>query len=725
MRRCALPPDVLTATAALFVAAVAHPLHAQDSSGTARQDSIEVIAVDFDGRHALDADVVEDVIATHSSTCRSALAAPLCRLGFDYVRLPRMLDTTAVRLDHERIATVYEIHGYPGTTVDSRIEREGSRARVVFIIDEAPPWRVASIRLAGLPEGIEEPPELPLEVGDVYSLPALDATIDRVDFLLARHGYPYAAIEVDGVLDGPARTASLVLRVDPGEPARFGAVTVRADAPLDAAAVEDRLALVPGQPYDPLLLERTERRLYELESTGRAIVRVEGLRDSANVLPVTIEVSPGALRGLEAEATVSTTDCVELAGFWTHRHLGGRPRVLRLGATLSSLLGEQLDGAFPCLDAGTGEYGRVDYHAIASLDEPIAGTAATWARLELFVERQSSPDVFVERGTGAGLTLSRQPSDDLGFALEYRPRRFELDAVELYLCGNYGTCELQAGEALAGPAVLAPVTASVVWLSDGELQGVTHEKLALWRLEPLPSFRAEARAAVEASGAWTLSEYAYQRALVQLAATRRFATTWELAARLRGGVVVTDDILPPRVRLFSGGPNSVRGAQQNLLGPATLVADPRDVERLECAPPAGCAPGARVHPDLVRLRPLGGRSLVEAGVEARWSFAPRAQAAAFVDFGRVASREEEGGGDDWLLAPGVGVRLMANVGAIRIDLAFDPRGARALPLRSAIADGEIVDLGDVRYDPYTYDDPGLLREVLRRLQLHVAIGQAF
>ena len=711
-------PGVLIRAAAILAAAFALPASAQQT------DSIEVVEVEFRGRLQLAESALEDVIVTHATSCRSALAAPLCFIGVDAVRNERYLDSAEVARDAERIAVAYEIHGYPGTVVTHRIEREGAAGRVVFLIDEAPPFVIDAIQVVGLPAGVEPPDALPLAVGDAYSLPALDASIERIRFHLARHGYAYASVAVDGSVDEPARSAVLRLVVDPGPLVRFGDVRIRADAPLSDAPIRDRLALEPGMPYDPLALERTERRLYQLEATGRAIARVEGLRDSATVLPVAVDVTAGPLRGLESEATLSTTDCVEAAAFWTHRHLLGRPRVLRVGAAVSNVLAEPLDGSFPCHDAGTDAYGVVGYRGQVSLDEPIAGTAGTWLRAQLFAERHSTPDVFVERAAGAQLTLSHQPSDDLGVALEYAPRRFELDAASLYLCGNYGACELEARDALAGPAWLAPLTASVAWMSDGELQGVTRDKLSLWRLEPLPRFRAEVRAAAEAAGGWSVSDYAYQRVLAQASATRRWGETLELAARVRGGVLFGDDLLPPAVRLYAGGPMSVRGTQQNLFGPATLVADPGDAAAIPCAAAASGCSGEPVDPDLVRLRPLGADRLVEAALETRWSFASRAQAAAFVDFGWIA--RDDAFDDDWIVSPGVGLRLIANIGAIRIDLAFDPRGARDLPLRSAPdADGAIADLGFVRYDPFGYDDPGFLRGALRRMQLHFAIGQAF
>lgn len=712
--------DVLIRAAAIIAAAFALP-----TAAFAQQpDRIEVVDVEFRGREQLSEGVLDDVIATHPTTCRSALAAPLCLLGFDYARSERFLDTLEVGRDAERIAVAYEIHGYAGTAVAHRVEREDGAARVVFLIDEAEPYVVRAIDVAGMPDGVRAPASLPLEVGDPYALPALDASIERIRFQLARHGYPYADVSAEGIVDEVARTATLRLVVAPGPLVRFGTVQVRTDAPLRDAPVRDRLAVVPGEPYDPLALERTERRLYELEATGRALVRVEGLGDSATVLPVLVDVSARPLRGLETEGALSTTDCVEAAAFWTHRHLLGRPRVLRIGASASNILGDQLGGSFPCHDAGTGEYGVVGYRGQLSLDEPIPGTAATWLRAHTFAERHITPDVFVERAVGGHIALSHQPNDDLGLALQFAPRRFELDAAALYLCGNYGACELDAWDALQGPAWLAPLTATAVWMSDGELQGVTRDKLALWRLEPLPPLRAELRAAAEAAGAWSLSDFAYQRVLVQASATRRFGETAELAGRLRGGALFSDDVLPPAVRLFAGGPMSVRGTLQNLLGPATLVVDPRDADRIACAAaPGGCS-GDPVDPDLVRLRPLGGDRVAEAAIEGRWSFASRAQLAGFVDFGWVGGAEDVR--DDWIVSPGVGLRLIANIGAIRIDLAFDPRGPRDLPLRSAPdADGRISDLGTVRYDPFAHDDPGILRESLRRMQLQFAIGQPF
>jgi hypothetical protein len=45
-------------------------------------------------------------------------------------------------------------------------------------------------------------------------------------------------------------------------------------------------------------------------------------------------------------------------------------------------------------------------------------------------------------------------------------------------------------------------------------------------------------------------------------------------------------------------------------------------------------------------------------------------------------------------------------------------------LQDPEVDGLAV-LGDVIWDPYTYDDPGGWTELWRRLRLHFALGQVF
>jgi outer membrane protein assembly factor BamA len=203
---------------------------------------------------------------------------------------------------------------------------------------------------------------------------------------------------------------------------------------------------------------------------------------------------------------------------------------------------------------------------------------------------------------------------------------------------------------------------------------------------------------------------------------------------VRYGEVFGDAVLPPQVRMFSGGVNTVRGLPENLLGPYVLVASP--AAGMLC-PTGGACDGESVDPELVEPRPLGGKRVVEWNAEARWWAADVLQVAAFVDVGHVQARSDLRGrtcdGGELCLdvpgmtrvTPGIGIRLITDIGPIRLDLAYDGGSGRTVPLLARGPDGDVASAGRVRFDPYGWDDPGALRGFVRRLQLQMAIGQAF
>lgn len=109
-------------------------------------------------------------------------------------------------------------------------------------------------------------------------------------------------------------------------------------------------------------------------------------------------------------------------------------------------------------------------------------------------------------------------------------------------------------------------------------------------------------------------------------------------ARVRTGAISTNDFdkVPPSLRFFAGGDQSIRGYDYRSLGP---VDEDGDNE--------------------------GGRYLLEASVEYQYEFIPRWRLATFVDHGNAI----ESLGDDLKTGVGVGVRWVSPVGPLRLDVA--------------------------------------------------------
>jgi outer membrane protein assembly factor BamA len=198
-------------------------------------------------------------------------------------------------------------------------------------------------------------------------------------------------------------------------------------------------------------------------------------------------------------------------------------------------------------------------------------------------------------------------------------------------------------------------------------------------------------------------------------------------------------LLPQQERLYAGGQNSVRGFQQNLLGPIIYVVDSvKTVDR---------PTGERVYEvqsDSVRYRavPRGGSALVVANVEYRRSLpwlSNTLQLAAFVDAGNVW--ETQAGGfrrGDMRATPGLGVRVSTPLGPFRLDVGYQPYPPRAgsalyfTPGQNGAiycaSPGNTVDISrlgesDIFSCPENYRPRA--RGALSRLVFHFGLGQAF
>jgi outer membrane protein assembly factor BamA len=715
---------------ALVVAAWSRPLVAQEVPAPAAEPrGPEVVELRFEGAHALSREQLEEAIATRATRCKSPLYFLFCALGAGWAQERAYLDSAEVPRDAERLRLLYEAWGYPDAEVGGEIVPRGDdRVAVVFTIVEGEPIRVASLEVRGL-ESLSPPVELarplPLKPGDVYALPRLAELERRIRLAFAERGHPYAQVEISGNIDEATRTVALVLTATPGAAVVFGPATVVAAAPIRESTVAERVAFKPGEPFRPSALEATERMLYELPIVERVVIEPIGLERGDTVITPRIEVEPRKQRAFQVEGTVSSTECLELAVFAADRYFLGGPRLFGLGVGFSNLLANTFNEGFPCTSTGTGVYAHPNYFVEAELRQPLAGHPQTSILTRGFFSRESAAQVYIQRGYGGQVGVARQFNPGLTGSLLYSPARNELRSADVYYCGNFGICDEAVIDTLTDFHWTAPLDLLVAWTPDGA--PLTSRPVAgeYWR--------RWIRAGLAGAAPFTGSQYDYVRSVGEGAATRFYGDRFELAFRSRLGAVAGQRILPPQTRLYSGGANTVRGVAQNLLGPKVLLTNADRREALGCVrAPEGCPAGLVVDPDLVSVRALGGRAVTEANIEGRVWLGGRLQLAAFVDFGSIwrdLFRDDVtlgGPTSQALITPGIGIRILTGMGPIRLDVGYDPSGSRRYPLlvRDPTTD-ELVFLGDVVYNPFTFDHPSGFTEFWRRLQLQVAIGQPF
>ncbi|MDO5603753.1 MAG: autotransporter assembly complex family protein [Paracoccus sp. (in: a-proteobacteria)] len=124
------------------------------------------------------------------------------------------------------------------------------------------------------------------------------------------------------------------------------------------------------------------------------------------------------------------------------------------------------------------------------------------------------------------------------------------------------------------------------------------------------------------------------------------------AARARAGTVLGPEIMdiPPDYLFFSGGGGSVRGQPYESLGFMVPLENTGDEAW------------------------VGGQSVVNLSVEARYQVRPRIGAVIFADAGQIWDDGAWQGNTKWHAGAGVGVRYTTPIGPIRFDVATPIRG---------------------------------------------------
>jgi len=407
--------------------------------------------------------------------------------------------------------------------------------------------------------------------------------------------------------------------------------------------------------------------------------------------------------------------------------------VLTLSAGGSNLLAAET-GGFPCSGTGEGDFRGRDWLLDADLLEPaLFGDGSTTLRIGLFAERWSAANAYIREGAGLRLALTRELGSRASLQLRYQPERTRRAAADLYFCGNWALCGGAPLDEVTRPRWFAPAGASLALFSrpaPGQLQRPAPWWGAGERISAADPWRYGLRTSIDIANPASGSDFAFVRAGIEATATRAIGRTAEIAGRLRLAGVTGDEILPPDARLFAGGLGSVRGAAQSLLGPAVLLAD--SAGAAACLPPRNVCILPAVDPDHYRLRPLAADRLAEASLEARLWLSDGVQLAAFVDAGWVARRRSDAVAEgvalgierERLVSPGLGLRAVSPLGPLRLDLAWDPRDARDVPLYYR-TEGSVAFLGLARYDPFEWDRPRPWTAFRRRIRIWIGVGQPF
>jgi outer membrane protein insertion porin family/translocation and assembly module TamA len=713
---------------------------------TARCDDAQrVRSVGFRGSPHFDALTMATSIVTHEP----GFVTRVLHIG-----TPPCLDSLELRRDALRLAILHRQAGWFQASVTPQVVTQRTGSRVLFDITAGPEALLDTIRITGLPAAPEgrRPHDAPLRALEHkrFDRTRVDTTVTAVLARLRDVGYARAGMPESHItIDSNTARVTLDLTFDVGRRVTINAVHVTVqplragDARVDSADVARIVGIAPGDRFRASAILEAQRDLYRSEAFRLVLVdtvtpAVPG-RDS--LLDLKVSVAEARTRNARVGLGWATQDCIRAQGRISDRGFLGVGRRVELSVRTSKLgVGKPADVA-PALCSNALRQdpfsARVNYFVGTTFSDTRLFGLPVVPVISVYSERRGEPFAYLrETSVGALAEISRQVTPRTAGTAGFQYENGKTTTDPVVSCTRFGQCRPEdyilslfgRGVGILSTSATHdrtndPVNPSRGWRARTELRaGQTFSEL----VSSLRFYRATGEAAT------------YFRALGGIVGTR---LQWSRAFAPGAELVDGSPLLPQQERLFAGGQNTVRGFQQNLLGPLVyVVSDVRDTVTSAGDRIVEVKPGAGYD----RAVPRGGTALVVANLEWRRPFrfiAEQLQFAAFVDVGNVWETNSEGFAWGNLRAtPGVGLRVATPLGPFRVDIGYqpyEPRAGRALYFESGTSGegGQILcasprldradgDLSDIFSCPSTYRPPRG-RGVLSRLAFHFGLGQAF
>lgn len=487
------------------------------------------------------------------------------------------------------IRLALEPFGYYAAQIDSELRREGDDWLAEYRIRPGEPVRFTTpdVRITGA--GADDPElrqvfaELDIRPGEPARHSRYESARSRLQNLAFERGYldaTYTRRELR--VDTAKLSAEAVLHLETGPQFRFGEITFTY-AGLDESLVRRYLTFQPGDPYSNGRLLELQRALEDSDYFAR--VDVVPQRDQArdHAVPVQVELEPRKRHKYTAGLGFGTdTGARGLLG-WEHRRINRRGHRMNAEIRVSEI--RQALSSNYSLPLANPRSDRLDFSAIVQ-DESTDTVDSSLYKL------------------AAGRTVARGSWRET-LSLGYQHEDYEV------------------GLTRETTTLLIPGISYAQVRADNRLVATRGHSLQF-----------DLRGAAEP----LLSDTSFVQAGVKAKLIRSLGANGRVIARAEGGTTWIDGFqgLPPSLRYFAGGDQSVRGYDFQDLGP-------RD------------ASGAVI----------GGKHLVFGSLEYEHRVHGNWGVAAFVDTGNAFNSTHEG----LETGAGIGLRWRSPIGMVRVDLA--------------------------------------------------------
>ena len=489
-----------------------------------------------------------------------------------------------------------EPFGFYDPDIEAQLEfgEDCWRAKLAIKPGEPVQYRHVDIRIDGAAADDSAFRDLPgrdaIQPGSDLRHADYDRLKRRLQTLAADRGYIEARFDASRLdVWADDRAADVTLHFHSGPRYRLGEIRIEQSF-LDPAIARGYIDLEPGTLYDGADLARAHRDLSESMYFGSVEVSpdVDGASDER--IPITVRLTPGSRIEYTAGVGASTDTGLRFRAGFRHNRLNRR------GHRIISDL-----NASAVVQGITGEY-RI----------PLEDPRREWFSIAAGFSREDN-DTFDEDSQRLGLRWTRIMNDKW------------LRTVSL----DFSNDSFNVGEDVDTSRLIVPGITYDQKTSDRDLFPANGRRLVL-----------DLEGTDDALGSTT----SYLQASAHARWVRSFGTGNRILARLTAGLTASKDFerLPPTVRFFAGGDESIRGFAYESLGPKDEAGNV-----------------------------IGGNNLLVGSLEYERHLRGNFYGAVFVDAGNAFDGDAfDGDAFEAEVGAGIGVKWRSPVGLVRLYLGY-------------------------------------------------------
>lgn len=334
-------------------------------------------------------------------------------------------------------------------------------------------------------------------------------------------------------LDRARHELAVVLRFDPGQRVRIGAIRVDGLQRLNPATAEARMVPFEGRLLTPAALDAARRKLLELGVFAAVRAHAASAARPGGEVDVTMTTAERPLRNVSLTAAFATTEGGSVGAAWLHRNLFGRAERLELNAEVNHI--------------AAGSPGDLGYRLGAAFARPDFLHLDQTLRLSTQALRELT-DAYDKTAVMGAIGLRRQLSERLAVGFGVSAERSRITDNES--TNNY---------------TLLGLPALVSWRNTGDsLLDIRRGLRTELRVTPYPV--AEGSVA----GLTTLrSDTAFYQPLDADA-----QSVLALRGQLGFAIGASTPDIPADLRLFAGGSGTIRGFAFQSVGPLNSAGQP-------------------------------------------------------------------------------------------------------------------------------------------------------